>query len=192
VEVVGEDETISGTTKDLSTRGLFMLTNRRWERGARMTIRISHLYWTLEVSARVAHQQTDGVGFEFIKTNKIFEAGIRDMISSLLANRTWFQERSQYTRTQVAGPVVWEQEGLEMEGQLLNANADQAIISADQLPEKGARICLYLPSVCSGEEGADRWEVKGFVARVVRVEEKSFRIEFLDPRPVIRKIHRKG
>lgn len=192
VEVVGEDETISGTTKDLSTRGLFLLTHRRWELGARMTLRIMHLYWTLEVSARVAHQQADGVGFEFIKTSKIFETGIRDVIGSLLANRTWFQERSKYTKAQVAGPVVWEQDGLEMEGRLINANADYAIIEAGEPPEKGSRICLYMPSACSEPGLADRWEVKGFVARVVRVEEGRFRIEFLDPRPVIQKVHPKG
>ena len=192
VEVVGEAETISGTTKDLSTRGLFLVTNRRWERGARMTIRIMHLYWTLEVSARVAHQQVDGVGFEFIKTNKIFETGIRDVVESLLANRTWFQERSKYTKALVSGPVVWEQDGLEVEGRLQNANTDYAIIESSEPPEKGSRICLYLPSACSGPDRVDKWEVKGFVARVVRVEQDTFRIEFLDPRPVIRKVHPQG
>jgi hypothetical protein len=191
VEAPGGSET--GITKDLGIHGLFLLTKSRWPVGTQLDLRISCLYWLLKIQARVAHHQADGVGFEFLERDAEFDQAIRGIVNSLLANRVWFHERRRFLKTQLAGPVIWEQDGVEQEGYLKNMNPDRAFIESERPPDRGTRICLYLPSPSPTTDGGhDQWEVRGFMARVARHDQAGFEIEFLDPRPEYKKIHLKG
>jgi hypothetical protein len=179
LEITRKDcHTEVGLTKNLSSKGLYLFTQRRWLVGSVVAFRIIYRHLSLDVLAKVMHERDDGVGFKFVNTTPNFKLGIKQIVNSLLADGALCDDRRLNRRAKAERPLVWEYNGAQFRSQMRNLSYTGTFIETPQSPELGCMVHVFVPNMIANQDEEEGLQVLGCAALVIHRTKKGFGVKF--------------
>lgn len=166
-------------TKNLSSGGLFLLTERRYADGDVLRLALEHKGLQLTTSARVTHAQADGVGVRFWNPSDEFRQNLAAIIEDFVSASTPFDDTDAPGELTAGDKILWRVGTLEYEGVLADISMEGAFIVSNEQPPIGGDVYVLLPyldPMMSKEP-----EIVGCAARVTRSTPEGFGVGFVSP-----------
>jgi hypothetical protein len=175
------------SARDISTGGLFLVTEQRWEPGMQLQLLICHEKASLEVEARVIRNTKGGVALSFINLHDEAKSKIELFISALLMSGAELDEQRMGPRMKPPFAISLTTKGGKPNGNLMDLSLTGARVASLDPPPIGEEVTLYLPSDWDTWTGDSIQSVNSCTGRVVRHTQDGYAIVFESPSVAFRK-----